>query len=63
MCFICQTCGNEINREHAKWLKEWNNSSGYGYSFICPICMEKTFVDQKSIPDQDETDFIDINYE
>ena len=56
MCFICQTCGNEINREHAKWLKEWNNSSGYGYSFICPICMEKTFVDQKSIHDQDKTD-------
>lgn len=62
MCFICQTCGNEIDREHVKWLKEWNNSSGYGYSFICPICMEKTFVDQKSIPNQNETDFIDVNY-
>lgn len=62
MGFICQTCGNEIDREYAKWLKEWNNSSGYGYSFICPICMEKTFVDQKSIPNQNETDFIDVNY-
>lgn len=34
MGFICQTCGNEIDREHAKWLKEWNNSSGYGFFYL-----------------------------
>lgn len=47
MGFICQNCGNEIDRKHAKWLEEWEDDDGYGWSFICPICGEETYVDKK----------------